>query len=74
MPPDKKKQIDKEKYIMVITGVSISLLNNNEFSERRLQEVLDRIFDGSIKYHDFFENVEQIEKKCNRLIREIKNT
>lgn len=74
MNPDKKTQMDEEKYIMIITGISISLLNNNEFSERRLQEVLDNIFDGSVKYHDFFKNAEQIEEKCNRLIREINDT
>lgn len=74
MPSDRKKQMEEEKYIMVIMGISISLLNNNEFSERRLQEVLDYTFGGSVSYHSFFENIEQIERKCSELIREIKNT
>jgi hypothetical protein len=74
MHSDRKKQMEEEKYIMVIMGISISLLNNNEFSERRLQEVLDYTFGGSARYHSFFENIEQIESKCIELIREIKNT
>lgn len=66
--------MDNEKYKMVIMGMSTSLILNNDFSEKRLQEVLDQAFDGNIKHENFFDTIEQIEQICKATIMEIRNT
>jgi len=53
--------------------IAISLISNNEFSEERLQDIVGKVFSGNVKYNDFFESIEQIEKKAYDLIMKIQD-
>jgi|AntAceMinimDraft_1070359.scaffolds.fasta_scaffold01829_1 hypothetical protein len=57
----------------IIIGIAISLISNNEFSEERLQDIVGKVFSGNVKYNDFFESIEQIEKKAYDLIMKIQD-
>lgn len=65
--------MNREICSMVILGMSISLIMKKEFSGQKLQENLDKTFDGTIKYDEFFNSIDEIEIKCMSLIKQIKN-
>lgn len=65
--------MNREICLMVILGMSISLIMKKEFSGQKLQETLGKTFDGTIKYDEFFNSIDEIEIKCMSLIKQIKN-
>lgn len=57
----------------IIIGIAISLISNNEFSEERLQDIVGKVFNGEVKYNEFFESIEELEEKAHDLIIKIKD-